>query len=73
MEREREGTIPPNWTDLVQNSSQIGAPQNIDLKETWFAPYLEEDPSETPNNEPIVAPDNNRNTITFLQSVTYVQ
>ena len=26
IEREREGTIPPNWTDLVQNSSQIVAP-----------------------------------------------
>ena len=31
-----EGTIPPNWTDLVQHRSQHGAPDNIDLKYTWF-------------------------------------
>ena len=41
----REGTIPPNWTDLVQHSSQSGAPDNIDPKDAWFTPDLEEDPS----------------------------
>ena len=34
----REGTIQPNYTDLVQHSSQSGAPDNIDLRGTWFAP-----------------------------------
>ena len=63
----REGTITPNYTDLVQRSLQIGAPQNIELRETWFTPYLEEDPSENPNNEPRVFPENNRNTLTALQ------
>ena len=30
----REGTIPPNWTDIVQRRSQSGAPDNIDFKDT---------------------------------------
>ena len=30
----REGIIPPNLTDLVQHSSQISAPDNIDLTDT---------------------------------------
>ena len=30
----REGTITPNWTDIVHRSSQIGAAENIDLKYT---------------------------------------
>ena len=37
----REITISPNWKDLVQCSSQSGAPDNIDLKDSWFTPYLE--------------------------------
>ena len=32
----REGTISPNWTYLVQCSSQSGAPKNIDLRYTFF-------------------------------------
>ena len=36
----REGTIPPNCTDLVQCIPRSGAPENIDPKETWFTPYL---------------------------------
>ena len=52
----REGTIPPNWTDLVQHSSKSGAPENIELKDTWFTPDLEEDPRKTPTHVPIVAP-----------------
>ena len=38
----REGTILPNWTDLVQRISQIYAPENIDLKGTWLTPDIEE-------------------------------
>ena len=42
----REGTIPPNWTDLVQRSSQSGTTENIELKNTWFTTYHEEDNSK---------------------------
>ena len=35
-----EGKIPPNCTDLVQCSSQSGAPENIDLKDNFFAPDI---------------------------------
>ena len=35
----REGTIPPNWTDLVQRSSQSVTTENIELKNTWFTTY----------------------------------
>ena len=38
----RGGSIPPNWTDIVQRISQSGSPDNIDLNYTWFAPDLEE-------------------------------
>ena len=53
----RYGTIPPNWTDLVQHISQSGAQENIDLKYTWFTPYLEEYPIETPTHVPRVTPE----------------
>ena len=36
----REGTISPNWAYLVQCISQSGAPENIDLKDTRFTPYI---------------------------------
>ena len=39
----REEQIPPNWTDLVQRSSQISVPKNIDLEDNWSTPDLEED------------------------------
>ena len=37
----REGTITPNWEYLVQCRSQSGAPDNIDLKETWLNTNIE--------------------------------
>ena len=37
----REGTVPPNWTDLVQCSSQISATENIYDRDTWFTTDLE--------------------------------
>ena len=49
----REGKIPPNWTSLVQNILQSGAQEIIDLKDTWFTPYIEEDPSKTLRLKPI--------------------
>ena len=69
----REGKIPQNWTDIVQLSSQIGEPDNINLKDNWFTPDLEEDPRETPNHKPSVAPENNNNMLTLPQSVPYVK
>ena len=37
----REGTIPQNWTDNLQHISQSGAPESIELKDTWFTLDLE--------------------------------
>ena len=68
----REGTIPPNFTDLVQHISQRVAPDNIELKDTWFDPDLEVDPSETPSHEPSIAPENHNNMLMLLQSVPHV-
>ena len=52
----RYGTIPPNWKDLVQRISKSGASDNIELKDTWFTPYIEEDQIETPTHITIFAP-----------------
>ena len=57
----------------MQRRSQIGASDNIDLKDTWFAPDLEEDPRETPNHDPSIAPENNNKIITSSQSELHVQ
>ena len=52
----REGKIPQNWKDLVQNISQSSAPDNIDLKDNWFTIDLEKDTRENPTHVPIVTP-----------------
>ena len=52
----REGAIPQNWTDLVQLSSQNGTPENIELKNTWLTPDLEEEPRKNSNHVQRVAP-----------------
>ena len=62
----REGKITPNWTDIMQSSSQSGAPDNIYLKDTWFTPDIEEYPRKTPSHEPSIAPENNNNTLKSL-------
>ena len=36
----REVTILPNWTELVQRSSQRGAYENINLNDTFFTTDL---------------------------------
>ena len=69
----REGKISPNWTNIVQHRSQSGAPDNTDLKDTWFTPYLDEYLSEIPSHELIVAPDNNNNTVTSSPYVPHAQ
>ena len=57
----------------MQLSSQSSALENIDLKDNWFTPDLEEYTSETPTYVPRVAPKNNRNTFTLLQLIQQVQ
>ena len=69
----REGKIPPNWTYLVQCISQSCAPDNIDLKDNFFTPYLEEYPTKNPTHVPRVAPENNLNFITLLQYIKQLQ
>ena len=69
----REGKILPNWKYLVQRISQSGSQENIDLKDTWFTPDLEEDPRKPPSQELSVAPENNNKTITSPRSKTHAQ
>ena len=69
----REGTIPPNWTYLVQCISHSGALENIDINDTWFTTYIDKYSSKTPSYNPSVAPENNNKTITLLQSEPHVQ
>ena len=61
----REGNIPPNWTDLVQQSSQRGVTDNIDLKGTWFTTDFEEYNSKTPSHKLIIATENNNKMLTL--------
>ena len=69
----RKCTISPNWTDIVQPRSQSGAPENIEIRYTWFNPYIEEYTRENPSHVTRVAPQNNKNTFTLSQSVPHVQ
>ena len=46
----RKGTIPPNWSDIVQLSSQSFTPDNIDLDYSWFTPDIDEDPRKNPSH-----------------------
>ena len=57
----------------MQLSSQSSALENIDLKDNWFTPDLEEDPRKTPSHKMIVAPGNNNKIITSSQSEPHVQ
>ena len=34
--RMREGTIPPHWTDLVRNSTELATDESFDIAKTWF-------------------------------------
>ena len=65
----KEGTISPICTVLVKRSPQSGAPENIEVKDTSFNPYLEEDPRETQTHVPIVMSENNRSMITLLWTI----
>ena len=69
----KKGTIPQNCTYLVQRISQIGALDNIDLKDNWFTPDIDEDPSKNPSHEPIVTQENVNNKLVLLQYVLYLQ
>ena len=36
-----KGTIPPKFTDIVKRSSQDGALENVNLKDTWLTTDLD--------------------------------
>ena len=69
----KEGTIPRNWTYIVQRSSQIGASEYVDPKDTWFNIDFVKDPREAPSNELIAAPENNNKTLKLPHSKLHVQ
>ena len=67
----RKFTITPNWTDLVKCSSQRGAPENIDPKDTWFNTDYYEDPRKNPIHETIFDPYIKIKTMTLSLSETH--
>ena len=69
----REGTIPPNWRDIVKQSSQNFVPENIDLRGNYFTTYLEEYLRETPSHKPSVSTDNYNKILMSPQSKPNVQ
>ena len=50
-----------------------GAPDNIYINNAWFNPNFEEDPRETPSQNPSVASENNNKMIMSPQSKQFVQ
>ena len=49
-----EGTIPPNWAELVRNSTETATDENFDIAKTWFESSV--DPSEiSPSDVPLVS------------------
>ena len=57
----------------MQHISQSGSSENIDRKDTWFTPDLDEVPRETPTHVSRVAPENNINMVTSSQPVHQLQ
>ena len=51
-----EGAIISKGTYLVQRRSQRGETENIELKDTWSTPDIEEYTIETPRHETRIAP-----------------
>lgn len=47
----REGSVPPNWADLVQNLSYSSTDERYDLSDTWFgsSTLSSDDPTSTPS------------------------
>ena len=41
----RSGSVPPNWAQLIKNSSELVTEENYNLSRTWFQGI--EDPAET--------------------------
>ena len=54
-------------------SSQRGASDNIDLKETWFTQDPDKYPIKTLSHESSVIPENNNNTLTPLHYVLHLE
>ena len=57
----------------MQHIPQSGATENIDLKDTWFNPDLEEYTRENPRHEPSVVTDNNNKPLTSPQYEPHAQ
>ena len=69
----RKGTIPQNCKDLVQHISQSSTPDNIDLADNWFNPYIYGDTRKNPRHDMSVTPENNHKTIMLPQSKLKIQ
>ena len=50
-----EGTVPPNWADLVEYSSEHASSQDYNLAETWLN-YSNRSPNSSPADNPVVDP-----------------
>ena len=68
----REGTIPPNWTYLVQRISQSGAPEYIDIKDTWLTLDIEKYTIGTLTYILRVSPENQINMMTSSHNLQQV-
>ena len=56
----------PNWNRSCATQITKLSPDIIELKDSWFNSDLEEYPSETPTHMRRVAPENDKNMITYL-------
>ena len=57
----------------MQGIPQSAAKDNVDLKDTWFTPYLKEYRGKTLSHKPSVAPENNNKMLMLPQYKTHVQ
>ena len=53
-----EGTVPPNWSDLVEHSSELATNQDYNLAEIWLASKSNSLTEEMPIGNPVVDPFN---------------
>ena len=71
-----EGTVPPNWADLVEYSSEHANSQDYKLAETWLN-YSNRSPNSSPADNPVVDPfaivthDHNQGNRNGMQSRKY--
>ena len=51
-----EGTVPPNWADLVKYSSELATRQDYQLAETWLSQSSSNNADSSPADNPVVDP-----------------